>query len=44
VILAAFAAGAVVGLTATLATVVRQGRELKRLRGRLAGDAQADPS
>jgi putative membrane protein len=34
VILAAFAAGVAVGLTATVAIVVRQGRELRRLRGR----------
>jgi uncharacterized integral membrane protein len=34
VILAAFAIGAVVGLTATVVTLVRQGREIKRLRVR----------
>jgi uncharacterized integral membrane protein len=34
VILVAFAAGVAVGLTATVITLVRQGRELKRLRGR----------
>jgi uncharacterized integral membrane protein len=34
VILVAFAAGAAVGLTATVVTLVRQGRELRRLRGR----------
>jgi lipopolysaccharide assembly protein A len=33
VILIAFAAGTAVGLTATFATLVRQGRELRRLRG-----------
>jgi len=38
VILAAFAVGATVGLTATVVTLVRQGREIKRLRGR-ADDA-----
>jgi uncharacterized integral membrane protein len=32
VILIAFAAGAAVGLTAMLATLVRQGRELRQLR------------
>ena len=32
VILVAFAAGAAVGLTTTIVTLVRQGRELKRLR------------
>jgi lipopolysaccharide assembly protein A len=39
VILAAFGIGAVVGLTATVVTLVRQGREIKRLRGRAADDA-----
>jgi lipopolysaccharide assembly protein A len=34
VILVAFAAGAAVGLTATIVTLVRQGRELRQLRGR----------
>jgi uncharacterized integral membrane protein len=44
VILAAFAGGAVVGLTVTLATLMRQGRELRRLRGRLdAGDGGPSP-
>lgn len=33
VILIAFAAGAAIGLTAMLATLVRQGRELRQLRG-----------
>jgi uncharacterized integral membrane protein len=33
VILAAFAAGAALGLTATLVTLMRQGRELRHLRG-----------
>ena len=32
VILVAFAAGAAIGLTAALATLVRQGRELRQLR------------
>jgi len=34
VILAAFAAGAAVGLTAAIVVLVRQGRELRQLRGR----------
>jgi lipopolysaccharide assembly protein A len=34
VIVVAFAAGSVIGLTATLATLVRQGRELRHLRER----------
>jgi lipopolysaccharide assembly protein A len=34
VILAAFAAGAAVGLTAAVVMIVRQGREIRRLRGR----------
>jgi uncharacterized integral membrane protein len=34
VILAAFTAGAAVGLTAAVVMIVRQGRELRRLRGR----------
>jgi uncharacterized integral membrane protein len=38
VILAAFTAGAVVGLTVTLTTRMRLGRELRRLRGRLDPD------
>lgn len=38
VILAAFAAGAVVGLTVTLTTRMRLGRELRHLRGRLDQD------
>lgn len=41
VILAAFAAGTGLGLTATLATVLRQARELRLLRG---GDADAKPA
>jgi uncharacterized integral membrane protein len=44
VILAAFGIGAVVGLTATVVTLVRQGREIKRLRGRAADDAVTDAS
>ena len=42
VILAAFAAGAAVGLTVTVITMLRQGRELGRLRARLgkADDAE----
>jgi lipopolysaccharide assembly protein A len=36
VILAAFSVGAAVGLTAAVLTLVRQGRELKRLRVRAA--------
>jgi lipopolysaccharide assembly protein A len=44
VILAAFAVGAIVGLTATVMTLVRQGRELKRLRGRTLEDESADDS
>ena len=35
VILAAFAAGAAVGVTVRTGTLLRQGRELRRLRGRL---------
>jgi putative membrane protein len=38
IILAAFFAGAVVGLTATLTMVVRQGRELRHLHSRLGRD------
>jgi uncharacterized integral membrane protein len=38
VILTAFAAGVAVGLTATVITLVRQGRELRRLRGRDPSD------
>jgi uncharacterized integral membrane protein len=38
VILAAFAAGAAVGLTVMLTTRMRLGRELRRLRGRLDQD------
>lgn len=34
VILVAFAAGAAVGLTAAIVVLVRQGRELRQLRGR----------
>jgi uncharacterized integral membrane protein len=34
VILAAFAAGVAIGLAATVVVLVRQGRELRRLRGR----------
>lgn len=34
VILVAFAAGVAVGLTAAVVMIVRQGRELRRLRGR----------
>lgn len=34
VILVAFAAGVAVGLTAAMVLVVRQGREIRRLRGR----------
>ncbi len=40
VILIAFAAGAAVGLTATVVTLVRQGRELRQLRDR-SGSAPA---
>lgn len=42
VILVAFAAGAAVGLTATLVTLVRQGRELRQLRGRAGSGAPVD--
>jgi lipopolysaccharide assembly protein A len=42
VILTAFAVGAAVGLTATVMTLMRQGRELKRLRGRVDDQAPAD--
>lgn len=38
VILAAFFAGAVIGLTVTVATLVRQGRELRHLHTRLRRD------
>jgi lipopolysaccharide assembly protein A len=38
VILAAFFAGAVIGLTVTVATLVRQGRELRHLHTRLRHD------
>jgi uncharacterized integral membrane protein len=38
IILAAFFAGAVVGLTATVVTLVRQGRELRHLHTRLRHD------
>jgi len=34
VILVAFAAGVAIGLTAAVVMIVRQGRELRRLRGR----------
>jgi uncharacterized integral membrane protein len=34
VILAAFAAGVAIGLTTAVVMVVRQGREIRRLRGR----------
>ena len=40
VILAAFALGAVIGLTATLGTIVRRGRELGRLRKRAAAEQE----
>jgi putative membrane protein len=40
VILIAFAAGAAVGLTATIVTLVRQGRELRQLRVR-SGSSQS---
>jgi lipopolysaccharide assembly protein A len=42
VILGAFAIGTVVGLTATVMTLMRQGRELKRLRGRVDETVSAD--
>ena len=38
IILGAFFAGAVVGLTATVVTLVRQGRELRHLHTRLRED------
>ena len=38
VILLAFAAGAAVGLTATVTALVRQGRELRRLRRHTSSD------
>ena len=38
VLLLAFAAGAVVGLTATLTALARQGRELRRLRRHTSSD------
>lgn len=44
VILAAFAAGVAIGLAATVVVLVRQGRELRRLRGRSdAAGAAARP-
>ena len=39
IILVAFFAGAVVGLTATVVTLVRQGRELRHLHTRLRVDS-----
>jgi lipopolysaccharide assembly protein A len=42
VILAAFAAGAAVGLTATIITLVRQGRELRQLRRRTGSATTVD--
>jgi len=44
VILIAFAAGAAVGLTATVATLMRQGRELRRLRSQPTADKTAPKS
>lgn len=44
VVLVAFAAGAAVGLTATVITLVRQGRELRQLRGRTGSATTADHS
>jgi len=43
VILAAFAVGAAVGLTAAVVTLVRQGRELKRLRVRAGAPEEVEP-
>lgn len=42
VILVAFAAGAAVGLTVTLFTLVRQGRELRQLRERAGSASTVD--
>jgi putative membrane protein len=44
VILAAFFAGAVIGLTATVVTLVRQGRELRHLHTRLRHDEPKNKS
>lgn len=42
IILVAFAAGAAVGLTAAVMTLVRQGREIRRLRGGGGGSQTTD--